>query len=277
MEDLVMIRVLASGSSGNALFVRVGEQRLLVDAGISLTRIEDGLAKVGESVDRLDALILTHEHTDHIRGLDRLMRRYPRTPLLASRGTYDALDIEWSTPPDWQTLSAGASAFVGDVELRVFGLVHDAAEPTGFRLESPHFTFGFATDLGFWTDEVADALQGCHALVVESNYDNEMLENGPYPRFLKRRISSSKGHLSNEQAAALLRRVGHDELECVVLAHLSEKNNDPDLAVQTARSAVSANVQVVAARRKKPSEVLTFDGRQSRVRRDEGPRQGRLF
>ena len=278
MEDHVTIRVLASGSSGNALFVRIGEVTLLVDAGISLTRLEDGIRKVGVSVDSLDGLVITHEHSDHIHGLERLLRRYPETHLFASKGTFEALEIELPRSAEWTRLEAGKTTRIGELDMRVFDLVHDAAEPTGFRLDSPHYSFGFVTDLGFWTDEVADALVGCQALVVESNYDDEMLRNGPYPRFLKRRISSSKGHLSNEQAAALLRRLDHDDLECVVLAHLSEKNNDPDLAVRCARDAIANDgVDVVAARRKKPSETLTFDGRQTAVNRDKGPRQGRLF
>ncbi|MGM0558316.1 MAG: MBL fold metallo-hydrolase [Myxococcota bacterium] len=278
MDDLVTIQVLASGSSGNALFIRVGETRVLVDAGISLRGLESGLAGIGEDVDRLDALLLTHEHSDHVRGLERMLRAYPSTTVLATRGTREALDFDLPDVASWTPIEAGRIWGVGDVQFDIFETVHDAAEPIGFRLTSPAFSLGFATDLGFWTDEVADALMGCRVLLVESNYDAQMLQNGPYPRFLKRRISSSKGHLSNDQAGALLRRVAHDELESVVLTHLSEKNNDPDLAVrQAARSLGRDHVKVVAARRKEPSDVLTFDGRETTVRRGDEPRQGLLF
>ncbi len=278
MDDLVTLRVLASGSSGNALFLKVGDVRLLVDAGISLRQLEGGLASMGESPGDLDALLLTHEHSDHVRGLERLIKRYPDTHVMASRGTYDALEVDWPADMRWTRIEAGQAYPLSDVDLRIFALVHDAAEPTGFRLDSPSFTLGFATDLGFWTDEVADALADCHALIVESNYDVQMLQDGPYPRFLKRRISGSNGHLSNNQAGALLRRVDHDGLECVVLTHLSEKNNAPDLAVREAlRSLGRDDVQVVAARRKEPTEILSFEGRTTTVRREQGPLQGQLF
>lgn len=278
MDDLVTIRVLASGSSGNALFIRVGQTRLLVDAGISLRALEAGLAGVDEELGGLDALLLTHEHNDHVRGLERLLRKNPPTTVVTTRGTREALDFEWPEATTWRPIEAGGGFGIGDVEFTVFETVHDAAEPIGFRLDAPGFSLGFATDLGFWTDDVAEALMGCRVLMVESNYDAQMLQNGPYPRFLKRRISSSKGHLSNDQAGALLRRVAHDDLESVVLTHLSEKNNDPDLAVrQAVKSLGRDHVTVVAARRKEPSEVLTFDGRTTSVRRDAGPRQGQLF
>jgi phosphoribosyl 1,2-cyclic phosphodiesterase len=259
----IQLKTLASGSSGNATFLRFGDTRLLVDAGISYRRIRMGLESMNESIDALDALIVTHEHGDHIKGVDLLRKRHPQLTVYATAGTAEACreSGKWSLSVD--TIEAQRGFWLGQVHVLPFRTSHDARESVGFRFEAPGFTLGFATDLGRPTGEVVEGLSGCRAVVVEANYDEQMLRQGPYPAFLKRRIAGSGGHLSNEQARRLLDEVAGPELQSVVLGHLSEKNNSPQRAVAAARRGVGerADVQIIAAHRKQPGPTLSFEPR----------------
>lgn len=253
------VRVLASGSSGNATFVRLGETRILVDAGVSLSALESALDEIDESVDGLSAVLITHEHGDHVSGLGRLLKARPELPVLATSGTLRAMKL---TGADTRRIRAGKIRPWAGVDIIPFTVSHDAAEPVGVRFEAGDFALAIATDLGFWSDEVADALHGCPFIVVEANHDPEMLFRGPYPPFLKRRVSSRRGHLSNGQARSLLDRIVDPALECVVLAHLSETNNTSELAHRSVADVLQgSNVRVVVARPRAASEVFEPTGR----------------
>ena len=260
----ITIRVLASGSSGNALFLRAGETRILVDAGIPAARIERGLAELGESADALDAVLLTHEHADHVRGLSGLLAPRPELPVLATRGTRRALESARGADgrgpvPAWGgALEAARGLSLGQLRLRPFPLPHDAAEPVGFRIEAGDRVIGLATDLGTSTPVVERSLAGCSVLVLEANHDLDMLARGPYPPFLKRRVASRQGHLSNAQAASLLSRLAGPALRHVVLAHLSRTNNAPDAALRAVAPALAdcRDLRLSVGRPQAPGEPI---------------------
>lgn len=239
MTQTIQLRSLASGSTGNAYFVRFGDTRVLVDAGIKLGRIQQGLADLG-GLEALDAVVVTHEHHDHIRGLDALLRARPELPVFASSGTLRELSLEGR---DTRELRPHRAVALGpQLDITGFRVSHDAAEVLGLRFEGFGAAIGFATDLGTWSEATLGALLDVHTLVLESNHDPELLRRGPYPVFLKRRISGTRGHLSNAQAAALLERVLHNGLQRVVLAHLSETNNTPALAQKHAEEVLAGTL-----------------------------------
>lgn len=230
MNPPIQIRVLASGSTGNTSVVKFGQTRVLIDAGIPLKRIAAGLKDFGGG-DAIDAVVLTHEHHDHVRGLDPFLRDHPNVPIFASAGTLNAMNLQAF---DTRVLKPSATTALGpDLDVIGFRVAHDAAEVMGLRFEGLSHTACFVTDLGTWTENTVSALRGANTLILESNHDPELLRRGPYPVFLKRRISGARGHLSNDQARSLLERVAHPSLQRVVLAHLSETNNSPEIAKQT--------------------------------------------
>lgn len=235
--------VLASGSSGNALYVETQEVRMLVDAGISGRDLDRRLkATAGVSLEDIDVLLLTHEHADHVKGLRQVLKRAaPR--VYASEGT-------WARSPkgeetdglDWTPVRAGLPVRIGDVTVYPIPVSHDAEEPLMFRMEHADGTFVVLTDLGYVSDAARDALRGCQCAVVETNHDVEMLRAGRYPWHLKRRILGDKGHLSNEDAAWAVAEVLCETADAPVdlyLAHLSEENNLPELAELTMRSVLT--------------------------------------
>ncbi|HWP98397.1 MAG TPA: MBL fold metallo-hydrolase [Syntrophomonadaceae bacterium] len=225
------IHVLASGSTGNAVLFRLGEQLLLIDAGISARRIEHSMAALGYRAGDLDAILVTHEHKDHVSGLRVLARRYC-IPVYTRAKTWQTLDCRDQLPPECIRVIDGVID-VGAVRVEAFPLSHDAVDPVGFCLHHKNKKVVLATDLGTITAEVENALAGAHALVLESNHDPDMLANGSYPHFLKQRIKSPYGHLSNQQAALLLSRMPRPQMIQVFLAHLSQENNTPQLARET--------------------------------------------
>jgi len=228
-ESIMRFSVLASGSSGNAYYVETEQACILVDAGISCREIERRLELVGVKAKKLDALIITHEHTDHIKGAGPLARRFD-LPVYLNKKTFEngrkALG-NLSRPVIFQT---GQTMNINDLCVETFTKCHDASDPFGLVISSNGTRIGLSTDLGKSTGLVEDRLKGCDALILEFNYDQEMLEQGPYPLAIKRRIKGSEGHLSNKQAGDLLRVISKENLKYVVLAHLSETNNQPDKA-----------------------------------------------
>lgn len=218
---------LGSGSSGNAYLVEGPQGPLLVDAGLSWRETLARSTKAGLSLTGLEWAILTHEHTDHVRGLDTLRRRGVR--VAACSGTLRALGIE-GTPLEPGTELAG-------VQVVPFAVPHDAAQPVGLRLEANGARVGIATDLGQVTNSVLSALSTCQTVALEANHDVAMLLAGPYPWPLKLRILGPEGHLANEEAGRALRALGNG-LQQVLLAHLSQDNNTPALALETVARAV---------------------------------------
>lgn len=249
----VRLTPLASGSRGNAALLEVGRTRLLIDAGLSARALLQRLDAVGVAPSSVDAILLSHEHTDHARGAERFSRKHGTT-VVCSIETLTAMDRSPRHFERWVELPDGDSLEIGDVVIEHFPIPHDAARPVGFRMRAEGLWIGVATDLGHATTLVAERLRGCNMLMIESNHDEEMLRNGPYPWQLKQRVSGRMGHLSNDETAALLRETVAEECGAVVLAHLSEKNNTPELARRSASQALSqAGANRVAMRVASPT------------------------
>jgi len=230
--------VLASGSSGNACYVETPEARILIDAGLSGEELIRRMEKAGIDPGKLDALILTHEHIDHIRGAGPLARRLNLPVYINGLTLRRALRTlgNLSRPVVFHT---GQPITIHGLCVETFTKCHDAADPVGIVVHADGARLGIITDLGRSTPVVEDRLQGCHALVVEFNHDERMLDEGPYPLELKRRIKGPEGHLSNAQAGGLLKTLCHDALRTVILAHLSETNNHPEKAIQASEEVLS--------------------------------------
>jgi phosphoribosyl 1,2-cyclic phosphodiesterase len=226
-EEALKISLLASGSKGNAVYVESGETRLLLDAGLSGVEIIKRLAMIGVDAGTLHAILISHDHSDHTRGAGTLARKL-KIPLLASCPTRQACD---SLLKKTETIEfeSGHSFEYRDLMIDPFPITHDAIDPVGFAITGSEGKIGFATDLGIVTRLVANKLEGCRLLVLEANHDEEMLMNGPYPWHLKQRIKSKHGHISNTESIELLEDLLHKDLEGVLLAHLSEVNNSPDI------------------------------------------------
>ncbi|WP_243373533.1 MBL fold metallo-hydrolase [Geotalea sp. SG265] len=224
--------LLASGSKGNSLFIDTGETKILLDAGLSAVEILRRLNAIGVEGSEIDAIMVSHEHQDHVRGAGALARKL-KIPVILSYPTHKEISRHLAKTQVIE-FESGYSFCFRDLAIDPFPITHDACDPVGFIIESSEGTMGIATDLGIATRLVVDKLQKCRILIVESNHDEEMLMNGPYPWHLKQRIRSRHGHLSNNDSAALLEEILHPNLEGVFLAHLSETNNDPNLAHNTA-------------------------------------------
>lgn len=221
---------LASGSSGNCALVESGGRGVLLDAGISALETFRRLAAAGASDVRIEALLLTHEHVDHVRGARVLSRRLG-VPVMASAGTLRAAANCLADVPGIECVAAGDVVALAGMRVSVFATAHDAAEPACFAFEDARGRrAAIATDTGVVTDSVMCALEGAHVVGIESNHDPVMLETGPYPPFLKRRIASEVGHLSNHAAGGALGAIAWSGLAHVFALHLSEQNNTPEVA-----------------------------------------------
>lgn len=220
---------LGSGSKGNATLVSDGETTLLVDCGFGLRDAERRLARLGLHPRQLDAVLVTHEHGDHLRGVGPLARRHA-VPVYITPGTW--LSGRLGEVPQRHWITPQSRFTVKSLTIDPITVPHDAREPVQFRFESCGRHLGVLTDLGHPTDHVIETFKGCDALVIECNHDRRMLEIGPYPPRLKRRVGGNWGHLANVQAASLLQRLGLDRLQRIVCSHLSEHNNRPELALE---------------------------------------------
>ena len=226
--------ILGSGSKGNCTYIESPEARILIDAGLSAREIERRLRQVDRSPTALDGVLLSHEHSDHIQGVGALARRY-KLPVYANPATWQRAQHVVGMVDDRREFWTGAPFVLKDLVVDPFSLPHDADDPVAFRLTWRRRSMAIVTDLGYPSQLVRERIRGCHLLVIEANHDDAMLRAGPYPWPLKQRIGGKSGHLSNLQSSQLLRDVLHDELEGVILAHLSEINNHPDLARLTAQ------------------------------------------
>lgn len=220
---------LGSGSKGNAWVVQAGRTHVLVDCGFSAREAARRLAGLGLTPAMLDGVLVTHEHGDHARGAALLAAR-AGCPLWASRGTLDMLARLDPPPAVSRPLTGGQAVHIGDLEITPFTIPHDCREPLHFTYGDGAVRFGMVTDAGHVSPEMAAALSGCDALVLECNHDIELLRAGRYPAALKQRILGPKGHLDNQAAAGLLAQVKAPNLQHVVAAHLSAANNTPQLA-----------------------------------------------
>ena len=225
---------LASGSKGNCLFLETGGVRLLIDAGLSLKETTARLTASRIAPESIHAMLVTHEHIDHIRSVGSFARRY-NLPVLVSYATRTVAE-RYLQKIELVEFETGYSFSFRDIMIDPFPLSHDCCDPVGFVIESSEGKAGSATDLGIGTRREREKLKDCRALKLESNHDPEMLLNGPYPWNLKQRIKSRHGHLSNQESLELLHDLAHDRLEALVMAHLSETNNHPDKVIETTAS-----------------------------------------
>lgn len=258
---------IASGSSGNCIYVGSKKTHLLVDTGISKKRIEEGLAQLDLSGEMISGILITHEHTDHIQGLGVFCRKY-QIPVYATRGTLAGIGSYKSLGdiPDGilHEISADHAFEIGDLVITPFSISHDANEPTGFRITKGDKSIAIATDLGVYDDYTIRNLEDLSALVLEANHDVHMVEVGPYPYPLKQRVLGDCGHLSNEASGRLLCNILHDKLKYIILGHLSKDNNFPELAYETVKLEVTMgdtpyhgeDISLVVADRDKISKIF---------------------
>ena len=233
---------LFSGSSGNAVYVRYGDDEILVDAGVSCRMLRTALQSIGTDLTNIRALFITHEHTDHVKGLEMISKKFG-IPVYINKQSFDHLDkpsVREAAAPYVCIKNAGELGDVGEIHADIFKTPHDAFGSVGYRFTfSDGTSLGYATDIGYVTKGIANALFGCQTVILESNHDVQMLKNGPYPYYLKQRILSEKGHLSNDACAAFVPHLFAHGTRKVILAHLSEENNTPRLAYETGVHAAS--------------------------------------
>jgi phosphoribosyl 1,2-cyclic phosphodiesterase len=256
-ERALSVCILGSGSRGNAIFVSDGVTSILIDAGFSAREIDRRMRQRGLDPAGLSAVLVTHEHTDHVRGIERLVRRH-RLPVYLTAGTRQEATALHALP-EIHPFACGRDFRINTLSVRPFSISHDAADPAGFTIGANGSRIGIATDLGQVTALVREHLRGCRLLIVEANHDPDMLMNGPYPWFLKQRIRSRTGHLANHETGRLLADILHPGLEQVVLAHLSETNNTPDKALaEMAALFPGTPVRFDAASQNAPSPLLSL-------------------
>ncbi|MBU0515474.1 MAG: MBL fold metallo-hydrolase [Proteobacteria bacterium] len=250
--------LLASGSQGNCLVVQADRTVVLVDAGLSAVETIRRMGRAGLDPVDVDHIIVTHEHADHVRGLGPVARRLSAT-VHANAATTRAWG-QVGRLPGLERFVTGRRFRLGALRVHPFRLPHDAAEPVGLIFEHDGQRLALATDLGYLPHLVRQRLQGCRAVIIEANHDPGMLRQGPYPEFLKQRVAGRTGHLANPQAAELLSETTHHGLTDVVLAHLSETNNHPDLARGAVRGCLDGlglgRVRLEVAAQDRPGPVI---------------------
>lgn len=259
---------IASGSSGNCIYIGSRNTHLLVDAGISRKRVEEGLKKLDVKGEELDGILVTHEHIDHIQGLGVFSRKY-KIPIYATAGTLGGIKNckSLGQMPEglYHEIKPDTDFTLGEITVHPFAVSHDAGQPCGYRFERGEKHVAVATDLGKYDDYTVENLKDLDAVLLESNHDIHMLEVGPYPYPLKRRVMGEKGHLSNELSGRLLCAILHEGLKHVLLGHLSKENNYAELAYETVRLEVTLGdnpykgdqIHIAVAKRDGISEVIT--------------------
>lgn len=233
---------IASGSSGNCIYVGSEATHLLIDAGISGKKTESGLRELGLTGRDIDGILVTHEHADHISGLGVLARKY-EIPIYATAGTIDAMKSCGSLGAVDEGLFhevwEDKKLIIKDLTVNPMHISHDAAQPVGYRISYGNRRVAVCTDLGVYNDYTVECLKGMDALLLEANHDVNMLQVGPYPYYLKQRILGDRGHLSNENSGRLICRILHDNLKTILLGHLSKENNLPELAFESVRMEIN--------------------------------------
>ena len=229
---------IASGSSGNCIYTGTEKTGILIDVGISAKRIEQGLASIDRNMKEIKGIFISHEHSDHIKGLGVLARKH-HIPIYGTKGTIQAIkncsSLGEIDAELYREIRPDENITIEDLVIQPFRISHDAAEPVAYRMECGKKSAAIATDLGFYNQKIVDKLQNLDVLLLESNHDTHMVEVGGYPYHLKQRILSDRGHLSNESAGKLLCHLLHDDLKAVFLGHLSKENNYEELAYETVK------------------------------------------
>lgn len=260
---------IASGSSGNCIYVGDDHTHLLVDTGISKKRIEQGLQALDVKGEELDGILITHEHVDHIQGLGVFSRKYG-IPVYATKGTVRGIQNckSLGRMPEGllHEVEVDKKFQLGELSVCPFAISHDANEPSGYRIESDTKAAAVATDLGMYDEYIVEHLRNLDAVVLEANHDIHMLEVGPYPYPLKKRVMGDRGHLSNELSGRLLCDILNDRLQSVILGHLSKENNYEELAYETVKLEVTMgdnpykgeDIPIMVAKRDTVSDIITL-------------------
>lgn len=258
---------IASGSSGNCIYVGSKSTHIMIDTGISGKKIEQGLNTIDLTTGMINGIFITHEHSDHIKGLGVVARKH-QIPIYATKGTVEAIkkmDNLGKFPEEiFHCIEPDVPFLLGDLEVLPFRISHDASEPVAYVVRHEEKSVGVATDLGKYDDYIVEYLSGHDVLLLEANHDIRMLQAGPYPYYLKKRILGERGHLSNETSGQLLCEILHDGLKCVILGHLSKENNYEELAFETVRSEVVLNnnakdvIPIYIAKRDESSHCIEF-------------------
>lgn len=253
------VTILASGSSGNAALVRSKDTILLVDAGLSTKQLRERLFLCNVAPEEVNGILITHEHGDHVKGLPQWCKKY-KTPLYCNRHTASVLRSKLLHQEEWKIFETGSSFSVGKFTVQSFAIPHDAVDPVGFVVQEKTTSFGFLTDLGYATRLVLEALRSVQGLLLEANYDNELLaQDVKRPWAVKQRISSRHGHLSNEAAAEALQHLLHDQLSHVILGHLSSDCNKEELALAAIDRIINGqNIDRWCAKPDHISPTITF-------------------
>jgi phosphoribosyl 1,2-cyclic phosphodiesterase len=257
----VRVCVLGSGSKGNCTLLATEKTRLLIDAGLSCRETYARLAAIGEPPDGLDAVVISHEHTDHINGL-RVLALDAKLPIYITRPTRDA--VSWNAKLQrFEYFAASEKFTIGDIEVTPFPIPHDAVDPVAFTFDAQGIRISLVTDLGYIPEVVKQRVKGSHCLIFESNHDLEMLKVGPYPWYVKQRVMSRHGHLSNNATADFLAEDFDGSAQVLVLAHLSETNNHPEIARLSAEQALAQRprregTKLLLAKQIRPTEVFRF-------------------
>lgn len=258
---------VASGSSGNCICLGSDQCHVMIDAGISGKRIEEGMNTYDYTTSDMDGVLITHEHSDHIQGLGVVARKYG-LPIYATKGTADAIlqssSVGKIAPSLFHVIEAGKTFFIGNLEIYPMSISHDAADPVAYLVSDGRHRVGVVTDLGYYDADIASHMEGLDALLLEANHDIHMLQVGAYPYPLKQRILGERGHLSNETSGQLLGQILHDGMQHILLGHLSKENNYDELAYETVRLEISLgdnpyrgnDFPIEVAKRDRPSSLI---------------------
>ena len=257
----------ASGSSGNCICLGSDQCHVMIDAGISGKRIEEGMNTYDYTTSDMDGVLITHEHSDHIQGLGVVARKYG-LPIYATKGTADAIlqssSVGKIDPSLFHVIEAGKTFFIGNLEIYPMSISHDAADPVAYLVSDGRHRVGIVTDLGYYDADIVSHMEGLDALLLEANHDIHMLQVGAYPYPLKQRILGERGHLSNETSGQLLGQILHDGMQHILLGHLSKENNYDELAYETVRLEISLgdnpyrgnDFPIEVAKRDRPSSLI---------------------
>lgn len=256
---------LYSGSSGNSILVSTDKSRVLIDAGLPGKSIENALSSIGESPNEIDAIFVTHEHTDHTKGVGVLSRKYD-IPIYTDALTWEAMSKSIGKIKEKNIkIIENNHVNIKDMDILSYRISHDAVSPHGYSICSNNKKFCLATDLGYFSKEVEEALKGANAILLESNHDVEMLKFGPYPYVLKRRILSNEGHLSNDDCGKAIINLMDGSFKKIMLGHLSKTNNYPELAYETVKNILIENnlklnkdIDLLMADRSAPTKCIEF-------------------
>lgn len=251
---------LSSGSKGNSIFVGTKNTRILIDAGISHKATQEKLQLIGIDIRDIDAILITHEHVDHIRGLATIATKH-KIPIFANSDTAHAILETLDESPKFKIFSTGETFEFGDLEIHPFSIQHDTLDPVAFTIRTSNLKLGFCTDLGFVTTLVKNHLKECDYLYIEANHEPSMVHSSPRPMVYKQRVLSRQGHLSNQQCAELLREIAHPDLKHIHLAHLSEECNHPEKAlsvIQETLDSLQLSIDLSIAFQNKISKSILF-------------------